>query len=499
MPLKKLFISSVQAEFSEERQELYEYIISDALLGRFFQPFLFEHLPATDTHVDRKYLNEVEHCDIYIGLIGSKYGYEDTEGISPTEHEFDHATQHHKTRFIFISGHASGERHPKVNRFIAKVESSLIRKVFLNIQDLKAGIYSSLVSYLLDKEIIRTVPFDAAVCDKATLDAIDPERIKSFIRLAASKRGFPLPETAGIEEVLTHLNLFDNGKLTNAAILLFGYDPQRFFVNAEVRCASFYGVVIEKPLASYKVFKGDLFEQIRQTEEFVLSKLDYAIETRSDHTSIPGKYEIPRELIAEAIVNAIAHRDYTCNGSVQVMIFRDRIEVWNPGTLPLGWTTEKLKQIHRSIPANPLIADPMYLAGFIERLGTGTLDILRLAKTAGLPEPVFYQDEEFRTIIYRKMVIPQVIPQVTPQVTPQVHDKLTEEMETLILLVEGEMSRAELQSLAGFKDRMYFMQKFIEPGLTKGIIEMTQPDKPNSRSQKYRLTTKAISIKSNKS
>ena len=53
------------------------------------------------------------------------------------------------------------------------------------------------------------------------------------------------------------------------------------------------------------------------------------------------------------IVNAVVHRDYTSNASVQVMMFRDRVEVWNPGSLPLGWTTEKLKKLHHSVPEKP--------------------------------------------------------------------------------------------------------------------------------------------------
>jgi len=63
---------------------------------------------------------------------------------------------------------------------------------------------------------------------------------------------------------------------------------------------------------------------VDQAEDFILSKLNYQVETRSEKTSIPGKYEIPRVVISEAIVNAVAHRDYTNNGSVQVMLFKDR-------------------------------------------------------------------------------------------------------------------------------------------------------------------------------
>ncbi len=85
----------------------------------------------------------------------------------------------------------------------------------------------------------------------------------------------------------------------------------------------------------------------------------------------------------------------------KVMLFKDRLEVSNPGSIPLGWTIEKLKGLHTSVPANPLLAEPMYLKGYIERLGTGTADIIRIARENKLPEPIFEQHEEFKTTLYR--------------------------------------------------------------------------------------------------
>jgi len=76
----KVFISSVQKEFAHEREMLYEYLSTDALLRRFFDPFIFEKLPALDQSPSEMYLEKVAHCDIYIGLIGRHYGYEDAEG-----------------------------------------------------------------------------------------------------------------------------------------------------------------------------------------------------------------------------------------------------------------------------------------------------------------------------------------------------------------------------------------------------------------------------------
>lgn len=135
----------------------------------------------------------------------------------------------------------------------------------------------------------------------------------------------------------------------------------------------------------------------------MLSRIDVSVGTRDQSIQVPIHYELPPAAVTEAIVNAVAHRDYTSNGSIQVMLFKDRLEIWNPGSLPYGLTTAKLRKPHSSIPANPLLAEPMYLAGFIERMGTGTGDIIRLCEEAGLKKaPEFLQEEIFKTILWRK-------------------------------------------------------------------------------------------------
>jgi predicted HTH transcriptional regulator len=115
-------------------------------------------------------------------------------------------------------------------------------------------------------------------------------------------------------------------------------------------------------------------------------------------------YEIPPEVISEAIVNAIAHRDYTSTASVQVMLFADRLEVWNPGTLTSALTLQTLREPHGSYPGNPLIAEPLYLylTKYIERMGTGIHDMIERCREAGLPEPEFKLTDDFVSIIRRK-------------------------------------------------------------------------------------------------
>ena len=100
----KVFISSVQSEFASERQMLYDYLTSDALLGRFFEPFIFEVLPAVDISTSKAYLKRVEYCDIYIGIFGKEYGSENKPVFRlPSWNMTMH--QNHKTRLIFIPNH----------------------------------------------------------------------------------------------------------------------------------------------------------------------------------------------------------------------------------------------------------------------------------------------------------------------------------------------------------------------------------------------------------
>lgn len=194
MKFIQVFISSVQGEFKVERELLRDYIHSDAIMRRFFKVFLFEDVHASDRRPDQLYLNEVENANIYLGLFGNQYGTEDKEGISPTEREFDHATVLRKHRIIFLKGNDEHRRHPKMQALVTKVPSDLVRKRYTIPEELKSAVYAALVSYLVDKELIRTTPFDAAHCVGATLDDLDLDRMTMFIRTARRVRQFPLTE-----------------------------------------------------------------------------------------------------------------------------------------------------------------------------------------------------------------------------------------------------------------------------------------------------------------
>ena len=339
---ERIFISSVQKELQAERQAVRDFVRGDALLRRFFEVFLFEDLPASDRRADDVYLDEVGRCAIYVGLLGNEYGSEDASGVSPTEREFDHATARGKVRLIFVKGAEHANRHPKMQSLIGKAGAQLIRRRFTGIPDLTAALYASLVDHLERTGKLRTRPFDAAACPGTGMADISPEKMKWFLGMARRGRQYPLGEGTSAVEALAHLNLLDAGQPSHAAVLLFGSQPQRFLLSSEVKCLHFHGTAVRKPIPSYQVYHGTVFELVDQAVDFVMSKITRSVGTRAQGPQAPVEYELPREAVAEAIVNAAAHRDYTSNAGVQVMLFaaanRSSSPATSNGPAPARWT-----------------------------------------------------------------------------------------------------------------------------------------------------------------
>jgi ATP-dependent DNA helicase RecG len=504
--MQHLFVSSVQKEFVAERRALKDFVQGDPLLSRFFTVFLFEDYPAADRRADEVYLEHVDKCSVYVALLGNDYGYEDSEGISPTQREYEYASRRNKHRLIFISSSPDAKRHAKMRLLVERAGTELVRRRFGTIPELITQVYASLVEYLASTGLIRTIPFDSTACRNAQISDISEENVALFLRLARKGRGFVLDEDMAVKDALTHLNLLDKDAPSHAAILLFGKAPQRFLISSEIKCMHFHGVEVAKPIPSYQIYKGTVFELVDQAVDFVLSKLNRSVGTRELGTRAPVSYDIPQNVVAEAIVNAVAHRDYASNGSVQVMLFSDRLEVWNPGTLPPGITLESLRHPHPSIPGNPLIAEPLFLTKYIEKAGSGTVDVIKACSQAGLSQPDFRMENGWFIITLWRALLATAAGQV--MVKDQIDTTLAPSRNHVGIEQEGTklgLSRDQvvvlfqlnedqhitrLMKIVGRSNRTKFRDQVLLPLIHSHLIEMTIPDKPRSSLQKYRLTEK---------
>ncbi len=477
----KIFISSVQKEFQQARKDLKAFLLGDAVLHRFIsEVFLFEELPAKDRRADEVYLEQVKHCDIYLGIFGYEYGHEDQGGISPTEREYDYAGKLGRIRLIYVWGADEKQRADKMKMLIRKAGKELIRRRVENVSALTAEVYASLIDYLDGKGALRVPPFDTSPCENATLRHLSRKRVEWFLDTARRERAFPLKPNTSTQALLTHLNLLEQGKPTHAAVLLFGANPQQFHRTAEISCIHCHGIEYRRPFASLQVYGGDLFVQADQSLDFVLGKINRAIGTRAEGITAPATYELPPDAIGEAIVNAIAHRDYFSNASVEVRLFADRLEVWNPGRLPGTLTLDSLRVDHPSVPYNPLIAESLYLARYIERVGSGTQTMIELCQAAGLPEPQFEQRSGFFVVtLWRDWLTERVIAKLG------LNDRQTQAV--VYLKTHQEITNSIYQS--EFQASKRTASRDMEDMITKGIAEKVGT---TGKGVRYRLPKGAI-------
>jgi ATP-dependent DNA helicase RecG len=218
--------------------------------------------------------------------------------------------------------------------------------------------------------------WDAMACQGFRLDEMDKKAVREYLRRTGLK-------ARAVETLLRNLALLTpEGAACNGAALLFARHPERFFPEAQVKCGRFAGTTSVRFLDE-KTFEGNLLSQMDQALGFVArnTRQGIRITGRAERETIP---EYPEDAVREAIVNAICHRDYGAVGTVQVRIYDDRLEVWNPGTLPPELSIESLSREHPSRPRNPRLAQALYRARLIEHWGTGTLRMIQAAKDRGM-------------------------------------------------------------------------------------------------------------------
>jgi ATP-dependent DNA helicase RecG len=245
----------------------------------------------------------------------------------------------------------------------------------------------------------HSLSWDAGPAEGYGLAHLDPEAVRRFLVAAQQERHLGISPEMPLGEALEKLDLWYHGQLTRAALLLFGREPQRFLRQSEVRAARFKGV---EPLQflDMQVIEGGLMAQRAAIMAFIQRHISMAADVKGLERE--ERWEYPLEALREAVTNALCHREYRDPGNVQVRIFDDRLEVWNPGTLPPELSLEALRHTHRSVPRNRLIAHALFLIKFIEQWGTGTLRMIAVCREAGLPEPEFAELGGAFVVTFRK-------------------------------------------------------------------------------------------------
>ena len=283
----------------------------------------------------------------------------------------------------------------------------------------------------------------------------------------------------------------EDGRLTHAGLLFADQCP---LPDSRVFCTRWNGLQrgsVFEDAADDAEYSGNLIYLLQSATEFIRRN------TRKGWTkTATGRVEKPdyaERAYFEGIVNALIHRTYDFRGTeVHVEMYDDRLVISSPGGIYGGGELEPLDDgSYISKRRNPILADVFSRLKYMERRGSGIRKILEA--TAGLygytadKAPHFFvnkQNDFFLTI--PNVNYPEAPNTIHDTIHDTVHDTIHDKTERLLLFCEAPRSREEMMAHIGLKSRLHFQKQYLRPLLDEGKIEMTIPDKPRSKHQKYR-------------
>jgi ATP-dependent DNA helicase RecG len=272
-----------------------------------------------------------------------------------------------------------------------------------------------------------------------------------------------------VQSTLRKLKLVREKKILKAAEVLFSDDN-----SLEMQAAVFAGTD-KTTFIDIKVFKGTIFDILKQSEEYISEKMNWRVEFRDfKRVEIP---EIPTNAIREAVVNSLCHRDYFRADANKIAIFKDRITIYNPGEFPSGVEPQDfIMETADSMQRNPLIAEIMYYSKDIERWGTGIKRIHDECAKNSVKVDFKRCKGGFSVVFYRK-TYPEDTVKVTPKVTEMVTVKVTANQEKILGLIKANphATATEMAKAVGISERK--IKENLKKLKVLGRLRRIGPDK----------------------
>ena len=344
--------------------------------------------------------------------------------------------------------------------------------------------------------LAATVPFDDRYRQNATLNDLSAYLMRDFLQDIGSEL---LTEARDLDMETLGRRMNVVGGPTeavfpkNVGLLFFNEHPEQFFPATQIDVVYFPegagGDRFEE-----KIFKGPLARITQDALTYINNLyLKEGVIKHADRPEAERFWNFPLAAIEEAVVNAVYHRSYEIREPIEIRIDGNELVVLSFPGPDRSIRLEDLqagKAVSRRY-RNRRIGEFLKELDLTEGRSTGVPKILRVMRANGSPVPKFETDEErsyflIRLPIHQAFVEPEI--STTPEVTGEVTGEVNDDMIRLLMLMEGEMTRRELQAKIGLKHDEHFRETYIKPALNAGFIAMTVPDKPQSRLQKYRLT-----------
>ena len=337
---------------------------------------------------------------------------------------------------------------------------------------------------LLERRTSYMATFDAMPCLGATINNIDVNFIKQDYLPQVIDTEVLASDKRDIKEQLASIHLYDltHDCPTNAAIILFGNNPQYYLHGCYVQYVHFAGKDNGSEIINERQVKGSLSKMLPILENFVR---DAVVTNRPVPISMlreKAVFNYPELALRELLMNACMHRDYQSNMPIRLYQYEDRIEILNAGGLYGEARPENFPTVNDY--RNPIVAEAMRGLKYVNMFNRGIQRVKTMLQDNGNPEPKFTVDKitAFEVTVKPALSLNLVTDEekVTKSVT-----KMTETINDIIAFCSTPKSMTEIMEHIGLKHRHNVKHRYIDPLIEGGFLTMTIPEKPNSRNQKY--------------
>lgn len=323
---------------------------------------------------------------------------------------------------------------------------------------------------------IREVP-------RATLAALNQQKLEGYIlRLKTGK-----PHLAAIDDETIYelMSITRNNEITLTATMLFSLYPQAYFPQMCITAVVVPGTEIgnegtdgERFLDNQRI-EGTIPDMLNEAINFVRRNMKTKTIIDPNTGQREDRSEYPITAVREAILNALVHRDYSFHTEgmpIQIKMFDDRIEIYNPGGI---YGRIKIDQLGKVQPdtRNPVLATALEALGVTENRYSGIPTIKNELKKYGLPGPEFAdQRGQFSVKFYKAS---------ENDGTSVIDIEEDADAMNLVLFCKTPRTRKEIADYLGISSISYAIQTYVMPLIEAGKIQMSIPDKPRSPKQLY--------------
>ena len=458
----QVFVSSVQKELEDERLIVQNLLNTDPFLSAHCAPLLYEFEPASPQKALEECLNSLDRCQVYLLIIAIQYGSLMGD-ISITHAEYRRAKENKLPVLTFIKGNRGIQREPGTDALLKELDADGTKyKCFGNVIELQKEVRASLVKLL--KEQFRIVPSsDENAIAQQTIEAtstfesqpltrmrwldLDHDVVRQLIATAeGTERISPKALLAGasLRGLVWHDPKTGEHFATAAGIVLLGKDPSAVFPQCRLLADAYRGTELDGNPGDHEDIRGPMPLVIDRAIAFVDRNTRHPMKVVGLNRVRLDEY--PVEALREALVNAVAHRQYEDAGrKVMLEVFSDRVVISSPGLPPAPITLANLRKgKYRPCSRNPVLAQCLSYFHRIEERGSGFRRMRDQMLDHGLDQPLLGTDTGYFQVTFTgpgenldRLRMPVAVSGTV--VTPAMEAQLNERQKKMVaLLVAGE-------------------------------------------------------------